>query len=329
MSFTESVLDMQVTDPDSGRSTSSGRLEWPTMAIGATIVGGWLATTRFHGALPTPVTIALLGWLLAWSSSFQHEILHGHPTPWRWLNDAVGRITFELWLPYDHYKRTHLRHHRDDFLTDPIDDPESKYVAGRRWEEIGPTLRMLLRVNRTLVGRLLIGPWLTVSAYLIGQFNELIAGVGKPGEGDPRSRWAIHVPYVAVTVAWLMMNHVVWWHYAMAVWMAQALIQLRSFAEHRWMPDGVGRSASVASRGPLALLFLNNNLHTAHHRRMNLAWYRLPAFARRIDAPTIAAAGAGSFVGYGDLFRRYAFQPIDDAVFPPDLDLAPDTLVVA
>ncbi len=329
MSFTESVLDLAATHPETGRSTSLRRLEWPTMAIGITIFGGWLATTRFHRALPTPVVIALLGWLLAWSSSFQHEVLHGHPTPWRWLNDAIGRITLELWLPYDHYKRTHLRHHRDEYLTDPFDDPESKYVAGRRWEEIGPTLRALLRLNRTLVGRLVVGPLLTVWAYLVGQFNELISGEGKPGEGDPRSRWACHVPYAAFTVLWLMMNHVEWWHYALSMWIAQGLIHLRSFAEHRWMPDGVGRSASVASRGPLAVLFLNNNLHTAHHRRMGLAWYQLPAFARRIDAPAIAAAGAGSFTSYGEVFRRYAVRSIDDAVYPPDLDTAPSTLVVA
>jgi fatty acid desaturase len=316
MSFTMRVQDMKVIEPAWGRSTSSRQVEWPTVAIGLVIFGGWLAVTRYHQHLPSALTVLLLGWLLAWSSSYQHELLHGHPTPWRWLNDGIGRLTLELWLPYDHYKRTHLRHHRDEHLTDPVDDPESYYVSPDQWNETGAILRALLTANRTLVGRLTVGPWLTVSAYLIGQVNELLAGEGKPGEGDPRSRWGVHLPYLAATVGWLALNHVSWWQYGVAMWISQSLIKLRSFIEHRWTLNDAGRSAMVASRGPLALLFLNNNLHHAHHTRVSVPWYSLPAYAHSSDAMTAAASGAGTYSGYLAVLRQFAFRPIDGAVHP-------------
>ena len=40
----------------------------------------------------------------------------------------------------------------------------------------------------------------------------------------------------------------------------------------------------IEDRGPLALLFLNNNLHAVHHAHPRLPWYRLPGeYARRRD----------------------------------------------
>ena len=40
----------------------------------------------------------------------------------------------------------------------------------------------------------------------------------------------------------------------------------------------------IEDRGPLAILFLNNNFHAVHHANPRLAWYRLPAeYARRRD----------------------------------------------
>jgi fatty acid desaturase len=303
----------------SGKSTVLGNVEWPTVTVGLGVFGGWFGVTSFHRSLPSVVVIVALGTLLAWSSSFQHELLHGHPTPWRRLNDALGHFTFELWLPYGQYKRSHLRHHRDEFLTDPLEDPESYYTSIAKWRGLARPMRTLLWMNRTLLGRLVIGPLLAVPAYLAGQARQVATGNNAPGEGNARRTWLIHSVFVALTLAWLVQVEMVWWHYGLAIWIAQSYIKLRSFAEHRWMPDGTLRTSTVASRGPLALIFLNNNLHTAHHSNMTVAWYRLPRYSDEIGAVVAANQGSGSFRNYFTIARLYLVRPFDQPVYPANL----------
>jgi fatty acid desaturase len=61
----------------------------------------------------------------------------------------------------------------------------------------------------------------------------------------------------------------------------------------------------------MGLLFLNNNLHHAHHARPGLAWYRLPGASKETGAEALAESGAGLYRGYWELARRHAFRPID------------------
>jgi fatty acid desaturase len=99
--------------------------EWPTFLLAFTIYAGWAALTFFHAAIPWPLLVLGGAWVLAWQMSLQHEVLHGHPTRSRRLNDALGFPPLTLWLPYFIYRRSHLRHHRDAYLTDPLEDPET------------------------------------------------------------------------------------------------------------------------------------------------------------------------------------------------------------
>ena len=70
----------------------------------------------------------------------------------------------------------------------------------------------------------------------------------------------------------------------LAAYLALSLLKIRTFAEHRAHEAHAGRSVIIEDRGPLALLFLNNNLHAVHHAHPNLPWYRLPAeYAARRD----------------------------------------------
>ncbi len=97
-------------------------------------------------------------------------------------------------------------------------------------------------------------------------------------------------------------------------WVGGALTLLRSFAEHRWSPEG-SRSAVVRSGPVMSLLFLNNNLHFTHHERPGEPWYRLPAVHRTIDGDAQAASGAGLYASYVELARRYAFRSFDSPVW--------------
>ncbi|MEZ5477337.1 MAG: fatty acid desaturase [Thiolinea sp.] len=73
------------------------------------------------------VVVPLAAYVLALFQLLAARILHGHPTPWRWLNEALLFPALTLWLPYPLYRESHLRHHNDD-LTDPARDPEGFYL---------------------------------------------------------------------------------------------------------------------------------------------------------------------------------------------------------
>ena len=49
---------------------------------------------------------------------------------------------------------------------------------------------------------------------------------------------------------------------------------VRSFAEHRAVPEAERRTAIVENASILGPLFLFNNLHAAHHLRHRLPWYQ-------------------------------------------------------
>jgi fatty acid desaturase len=69
--------------------------------------------------------------------------------------------------------------------------------------------------------------------------------------------------------------------------------------------------------GPLlSLLYLNNNLHAAHHEAPGLAWYELPAYYRAHRAELLARNGGYLALGYGELIRRYAFSAKESVAHP-------------
>lgn len=286
------------------------RIEWPTWAVAVAAYSGWAVLLWFHASLPGPAFVAIGAVLLAWHGSLQHETIHGHPTRSRRLNAAIGWPPLSLWLPYASYRDLHLRHHREAHLTSPIEDPESYYVTDARWSSLSPAGRAVLRFNRTLLGRFLIGPALAWYGLWAAELPRL--------RRDPRARsvWALQLLGIAGVLALVAgafgVSPIL---YLAACYAGTALTLLRSFAEHRAGPEGL-RTAVVAS-GPLfSLLFLNNNLHVAHHARPGLAWYRLKHFAAANDSAAVAARGAGLYRGYGEIARRYLFRPVDVPVHP-------------
>src|SRR5262245_11932670 len=149
------------------------RIEWPTLGLAVLIYGGWLTLTLFWHAVPLWLLVPLGAWLVAWQGSLQHETMHGHPTRRRWINDAIGWPPLSLWLPYPIYKLSHLSHHRDERLTDPLDDPESFYVTEANWASTPRWFRALLVFNQTLLGRILVGPAFMIGFFLVDEVRRL------------------------------------------------------------------------------------------------------------------------------------------------------------
>jgi fatty acid desaturase len=288
----------------------STRVEWPTVVVAIAIAFGFAVVLVTLESLPTMVVVVALAILGAWYNSLQHEVVHGHPTPWRGVNTALAALPLGLVVPFAAYREIHLAHHRAEPLTDPDLDPESFYVSPETWARCGPLRRAGLRAMSTLAGRMVLGP--PVGA--VRCWRRLLS-VRSPAA---LARIAAHVAAVALILLGVRAAGLAPWAYVLGVaWGGGALSLLRSFAEHRRAEAGTA-CAVVRAGWFFSLLFLNNNLHHTHHARPGVPWYELPRLHARLDGDRIAAAGAGLYRGYGEIARGYLFRPFDEVVTPPD-----------
>ncbi len=290
----------------------SARTDFATLGVALAIYGCWIAATLLHGHIHPAALMAVGGWLVGWHGSLQHETIHGHPTPWPWVNRALAFAPLNLWLPYDRYRQTHLAHHSTERLTEPGFDPESRYTApGGGWT--GAWRRGVARINATLAGRLLLGPLIEVATFLTAELRACL--VGQP---DVRRAWAAHLVGVAGLVIWLhWVCHLSLAQYVVSfVYPGCALSLLRSFAEHRADPIAARRIAVVEKAPILGLLFLNNNLHAVHHAFPQAPWRRLPRLYAEHRSSLLDENGGLAYSGYGEVFRRYWLSPHDVVVHP-------------
>jgi fatty acid desaturase len=293
------------------------RLEFPTVGLALAVYVGWVVTTSLWRHIPSALLPVLGGWFVAWHASLQHEVIHGHPSRLRRVNDAIGWLPLSLWLPYEVYRRSHLRHHNDETLTDPIEDPESAYLTLARWQRMGPVARLLVRFDTTLLGRLLIGP-----AVMIGGLLASEAICVWNGDHVHRRMWFRHLFGIGTVLAWMCLwCEMPLWLYVIAfVYPGAALTRLRSYAEHRWSVETAKRTAIVERAGIFGLLFLNNNLHVLHHARPNLPWYALPSLYAREREALLGRNGGLVYNGYLDIAGRFLLRAHDDPVHPSRLE---------
>ena len=296
------------------RNRKSGRpaVEWPTVALIAFCYGGWLtAGVLLWPRLPVAAFV-VMALAVALQSSLVHEALHGHPTRNAHVNEALVFWPIGLSWPFRRFKTLHLRHHADERLTDPFDDPESYYRALWQHEELPGYLKVLLRLNNTMVGRFILGPWLSSIGFVIGDFRAIAAG-----DRAIRTAWLLHALGVAGTVAVIVYGFgMPLWLYALVpAWLGQSLISIRTFAEHQWSEHPDGRTI-IVERSPLSFLFLNNNLHLVHHKLPNAAWYRLPGLFRADRDGWLARNKGYVYPNYFALLRDYAFRAKEPVVHP-------------
>jgi len=304
-----------------GRAQKSrARIEWPTVLLAIAIYGGWALMTWFWSTLSYPLLFILGGWIIAWHGSLQHEVLHGHPTRFRVINDAVGWPPISIWLPYRIYKRSHLTHHNDEWLTDPIEDPESYYFTGDIWAQTGSFGRLIAMINNTLLGRLIIGPLVALVAFFSAEIGHMMRGDFHNGP-----IWLRHIAGCAVIFWWVISvcQMPLWVYLTAFVYSGLAISRLRSFAEHQYAGAKEERTAIVENTPAFGLLFLHNNLHIVHHMRPQIAWYKIPALYKRERDDFVRLNGGLVYNGYWEVARRYLFRPHHDAVHPHHMDLEP------
>ncbi len=289
----------------------STRAEWPTFAVLAACYAAWGLACLAHGTLGLWF-VPIAGYLVTLHSSLQHEALHGHPTGNARINEALVFPAIGLFVPYRVFRRTHLKHHRDSRLTDPYDDPESAYLARRDWDSLSRGLRLALRINQTLLGRLIIGPALSIQSGLARDIALL-----RQGDAFTRNAYLAHMAGIVIALGFAIgIAGVPLLLYLAAAYAGYALLMLRTFAEHQ-ASEAVGeRTAIIEAEGVFALAFLNNNLHAVHHANPRAPWYDLPALYRQNRAAVLAGNGGYRFEGYRAIFARHAFRAKEGIIHP-------------
>lgn len=288
-------------------------VEWPTLALIVFAYGGWLTLTWQYAALPGWVVVPCIAILLTLHSSVQHEILHGHPTRWTAVNRVLGIVPLSLWIPYDRFRHLHLVHHINERLTDPLDDPESNYVLPEDWQRRSPMMRRIYEVQLTLAGRMLVGSWWRMGHFMLREAQACLHN--EPGV---RAAWFTHIVLCVPVVYWVsVVCGIPLWFYVVAMVIpGNAILLIRSYAEHRARSATPERTAIVENSWVLGPLFLFNNLHALHHAEPGLPWYRYNARYRVLRERLVAQNAGLVYQTYFDVARRFLLHMHDQAPHP-------------
>ncbi|MFI0849647.1 fatty acid desaturase [Mesorhizobium sp. IMUNJ 23232] len=293
------------------RGKTARSLEWPTVLLIFATYGAWALLGSIVWPAYPVVAIVAFGFVLALQSSLMHEACHGHPTRKAWANELLVGLPIGLVWPYRRFRSIHLRHHADECLTDPFDDPESYYQSLWQHETLPEPMKRLLAVNNTMFGRMLLNPLLGSVGFFLNDMRAIAAG-----DRAVREAWLLHGLGLAIVVPVVLIGFgIPLWAYLLAVWLGQSLISVRTFAEHQWSERPDGRTI-IVERSPFAFLFLNNNLHLVHHKNPTVAWYKLPEMFRARRDEWLAMNHGYVFPNYLALLKSYGFRAKEPVVHP-------------
>jgi len=246
--------------------------------------------------------------VIALHASLQHEVIHGHPFARQWLNDLLIWPPLGLTVPYARFKATHLAHHHDEVITDPYDDPETNYLASDVWDRLPDSVQVVLRVNNTIAGRLVLGPLVGTISFLICEW--------RMRDRDALRGWAWHIPATMAVLVVVGLSPMPFWAYLIAAYLAMSILKLRTFLEHQAHARASGRSVIVERGGVLGFLFLNNNLHVVHHMHPRVAWYQLPALYHARKDHYLRRNGGYFYPSYRTVIARYFWRAKDPVGHP-------------
>ncbi|CUH98047.1 fatty acid desaturase [Leisingera aquaemixtae] len=285
--------------------------EWGTLALMLACYGGWLAALWLLPGVSLALTVLALGVMAALHSSLTHEALHGHPFRRRWLNEALMVFPLSMAIPYGRFRDTHLAHHEDEALTDPYDDPESNFQDPGVWARLPAWRKTLLRINNTLLGRMVLGPLLGQICFMAADWR--LARKGAPGI---LRDWLLHAVGLIPVIWVVLQSPAPLWAAVLGAYMGLGILKIRTFLEHRAHETAQGRTVVIEDTGPLALLFLNNNLHIVHHMHPGVPWYALPQLYRTRREAFLQANGGYFYRNYLQIFRNYLLRAKDPVPHP-------------
>lgn len=288
------------------------RLELPTWSLIGVIYTGWFTSVIYWQQLGTVIGSVLLILLSAWYMSLQHELIHGHPTRWRRVNQLLGTLPLAVWYPYGLYRDSHIQHHKDEDLTHPEKDPECYYYTAEQWQYFPRLFKGIVRVSNTFVGRLTLGPALDIIDTIRSTIRAFIAG-NRPAI----IMWLIHFGLLALLFHWMAGYGISAIFYILLIsYPALSLTKIRSFFEHRAAENSAARSTLNEAAWPWRLLFLNLNYHLVHHDLPALPWYGLRQIYLENRVQYQQRSEQFVVSGYTQWFEAFAFTALEIEIHP-------------
>jgi len=162
-----------------------------------------------------------------------------------------------------------------------------------------------------LGGRLIVGPLIGQIAWMMSDWRACCAGDRAVLKG-----WLAHIPALALMLAVIWVAPLPFWAYACGAYFGLSLLRLRTFLEHRAHESPRARTVVIEDRGPLALLFLNNNFHVVHHMHPNVAWYKLPALYGGNKGHYLRRNDGYRYASYAQVLRHYFWRAKDPVPHP-------------
>ena len=291
-------------------------IEWPTVFLWLACWGLWLIGVFVLPMVSMLLAGVVLTLVLVLQSSLSHEALHGHPFASRRVNDGLAMVSLGLLVPYIRFRDTHLAHHIDERLTDPYDDPETNFYDPAVWARIAPWQQRIMQLNNTLLGRMLIGPLMSQVMFMRGDWREM-----RQGNRAIICAWGIHLLSSALVITVVVTSPMPIWIYLMCCYFAMSVLKIRTFLEHRAHQYSTARTVIIDDKGPLAFLFLNNNLHAVHHLHPQVAWYNLPRLYRDNTDSYDGFNEDYNYRSYAQVIARYfvkAKDPVPHPLWPSE-----------
>jgi fatty acid desaturase len=164
---------------------------------------------------------------------------------------------------------------------------------------------LLREAIATLGGRMILGP-----AYFA--YRAWRRGIGEMAAGDMEAikAWTCHFAGAGVVLYWALgvCGIPLWAYVLFFAYPGTSLTVLRSFAEHRAVEDAEQRTVICEAGWLWSALFLNNNLHKAHHDKPGEVWHKRPSTYRNERSRLLALNGGYLIPGYGVQFAKYFFR---------------------
>ncbi len=273
----------------------------------------WFVIVIYGNSMPTLLLFIMGGYLVCLHGSLQHIAVHGYPTRWHWLNTLLVYPPLAFFYPYQTYRDSHIVHHKVETLTDVESDPESVYLSRAHWDSLNTLSQSIYRFNFTLLGRLLIGPFVALHRLWISEASKILAG-----DKSAAGVWLVHITACSAIALFVhFVTAMPLWKYLLCfVYPGISLTLLRSYTEHRWSNDAKQRSIIVEGSFVSRLLYLNNNFHWVHHENPALPWQDVSSVYQQRRAEILNANGNFYYKGYFQMLRRLFRDRWIDPIHP-------------
>ncbi len=107
-----------------------------------------------------------------------------------------------------------------------------------------------------------------------------------------------------------------WTYILLIAYPGTSMALLRSYAEHRAMPNEKHRTV-ILEAGPFwSLMFLWNNLHALHHHEPGLVWWKRAGRYQELKDMLLAGNGHYFVPGYAALAKDYLLSPKEPLIHP-------------